>query len=62
MGFQLNLSDDETNILTEILQAEIGDLSMEIADTDQKDYRDKLKLKKNILQAILNKMVNTEAE
>ena len=50
---ELNLSEDEQNIIIDILENTISDLSMEITNTDKLDYREKLKLKRNILQKLL---------
>ncbi len=46
---QLELTPDEAKILHETLVGEISELGMEIADTDQKDFRDALKKKKAVL-------------
>jgi len=51
---ELNLSDDEQNIIKDILENSISDLSMEITDTDKMEYREKLKIKRNVLQKLLN--------
>lgn len=50
---ELNLSEDEQNIIIDILENTISDLSMEITNTDKLDYREKLKLKRNTLQKLL---------
>jgi hypothetical protein len=53
---ELNLSDDEQNIIKDILENSISDLSMEITDTDKMEYREKLKIKRNVLQKLLNSL------
>jgi hypothetical protein len=50
---ELNLSEDEQNIIIDILENTISDLSMEITNTDKFDYREKLRLKRNALQKLL---------
>jgi len=49
----LNLNPEEQQILVEMLNSTVSDLGMEIADTDQKDYRDMLKMRKSVLMKIL---------
>ena len=53
---ELNLSEDEQNIIENILENNISDLSMEITNTDKMDYRDKLKIKRNVLQKLLKSL------
>jgi len=50
---ELNLSEDEQNIIENILENNISDLSMEITNTDKMDYREKLKFKRYVLQKLL---------
>jgi hypothetical protein len=53
---KLNLSEDEQNIIKDILENNISELSMEITDTDKMNYREKLKIKRNILQKLLKSL------
>jgi hypothetical protein len=53
---QLNLENEEQKTLNEVLKAVISDLSMEISHTDQQDYRDVLKKKKQTLSGIVEKL------
>ncbi len=53
---QLNLEPEEQQTLAKVLEAEISDLSMEISHTDQQDYRDVLKKKKQALSGIAEKL------
>jgi hypothetical protein len=46
---QLDLTGDEASVLRQALEGYLSDLRMEIADTDQKDYRDELKRQEEIL-------------
>ncbi|MDH3458600.1 MAG: hypothetical protein OER90_17310 [Gemmatimonadota bacterium] len=50
---QLDLSRDELQILEDVLDSYLSDLRMEIADTDRKDFRDSLKERKRVLNAVL---------
>jgi len=50
---QLDLNPEERQVLIESLTALIGDLGMEIADTDRQDYRNELKLRKETLQKVV---------
>jgi hypothetical protein len=53
---QLDLSDDDAGLLREILQSAVGDLSPEIADTDNPTYRRDLKERRERLRAMLSKL------
>jgi len=50
---QLDLRPDEQEILRETLENYISDLSMEIADTDNHDFREKLKWRRDVLNKVL---------
>ncbi|MBI5473998.1 MAG: hypothetical protein HY961_16800 [Ignavibacteriae bacterium] len=47
----------ELKVLEELVQESLGDLSMEIADTENYDFRQELKRKSEVLQAILSKLI-----
>lgn len=49
----LDINPEEKQILVEMFNSTISDLGMEIADTDQKDYREGLKKRKAVLIKIL---------
>ena len=51
---ELNLTEEELKKIIHVLTSYISDLSMEIADTDNMDYREKLKSERTSLQKILN--------
>ena len=53
---ELNLSENEQNIIQNMLENNISDLSMEITNTDKMDYREKLKAKRNVLQKLLKSL------
>jgi len=50
---QLDLTKEEKDILIGILEDDLSDLRMEIADTDNMDFREKLKNQKAVLQKVL---------
>lgn len=50
---QLNLAEDEVQVLRDVLTDYLSDLRMEIADTDQMDFREKLKERKRVLEKVL---------
>jgi hypothetical protein len=49
----LDLTPEEMTILIETLQGSITDLRMEVADTDNADYRDMLKSRERVLKHVL---------
>ena len=53
----LTLSSDEAEMLREVLASYLSDLRMEIADTDQKDFRDGLKAKEDLLKGLIDRLV-----
>jgi hypothetical protein len=53
---QIELSDDETQLLREILDSVVSDLSPEIADTDNPDYRRSLMERRSHIRLILAKL------
>jgi hypothetical protein len=50
---QFNLTDDEASILRQALSTYLSDLRMEIADTDQQEFRDRLKQEEVVVKKIL---------
>lgn len=54
----IKLSDAEKEILSEVLESDLSDLSMEITDTDSMDYRETLKSKRTVIQKILKEIKN----
>lgn len=49
----LDITKEEKDILTEVLEEYISDLRMEVADTDNMDFREKLKNQEKVLKGIL---------
>lgn len=50
---QLDLNPQEQEVLKEALESYVSDLRMEIADTDQQDYREKLKHRRDVLDKVV---------
>jgi hypothetical protein len=53
---QLYLSDEETDVLRDVLDAVVRDLSPEIADTDNAAYRRELIAKREQLRSIAQRL------
>lgn len=53
---RLELTAEEANLLRDALAEACSDLGMEIAGTDLLDYRDRLKGKRDVLRAILERL------
>ncbi len=49
----LNLTPEQAEILKETLSSYLSDLRMEIVDTDNSEFREKLKKKKKVLNETL---------
>lgn len=54
----LTLTTLEANLLKELLESDLSDLRMEIAGTDLKDLRDKLKEKEAIITQLIERLVS----
>ena len=52
----LKLNENQVVVLSTVLKSYLSELRMEIADTDRKDFRDKLKDKKKTLMEILTEL------
>ena len=50
---QLELTDEERGLLGEVLRNVLSDLSVEIADTDRKAFRDQLKTRRAAIEKLL---------
>jgi len=59
---ELNLSEEDLNTLIDALERYVSDLSMEIADTDTMDYREKLKSQRIALYKALDQIKKTVSE
>lgn len=56
----LHLSTEQAHILEEYLRRVLSDLSVEIADTDRKDYRDEIKAERRLLEQILAQLTEDD--
>ncbi len=52
----LDLSEEQAGILKETLEVVLSNMSVEIADTDRKAFRDGLKSKRDQLQDVLKQL------
>jgi hypothetical protein len=50
---RLELTDEEQRVLAELLETDIGDLRLEIADTDNAEFREMLKRREQVLKHLL---------
>jgi len=53
---QLELTDDDAGALQEVLDMAVRDLSMEIADTDNAEFRRGLTARRDRLQGLLDQV------
>ena len=53
---KLEMTDEELELLRELLSFTLSELRMEIADTDSASYREKLKERKTLLAGLLEKL------
>jgi hypothetical protein len=53
---QLNLSNEEASTLNDVLTSYLSDLRMEIADTEQQEFRESLKQEEVLLKKILESL------
>lgn len=58
---RLELSPEQYQLLVELLESCLSDLRMEIVDTDQIDYKDMLKDRKDILLSLLETLRSASA-
>ena len=56
----LELTKEEKEILIDILENNLSDLRMEIADTDKMDFREMLKKQKDVLKKVLETLRRAE--
>lgn len=53
---RVELDEQQAEMLGEVLESYLSDLSMEIADTDSKDYRDRLKARQTFLKWVIERL------
>jgi hypothetical protein len=59
---QLDLTDAELEVLIDVLEIAVSNLRMEIADTDNKDFRDMLKARKGVLLKVIEELKAAEPD
>lgn len=52
----INLSAEEATMLRAILESYLGDLRMEISNTDQMDFREGLKTTERFIKSLLERL------
>lgn len=57
---QLTLKTEEIQALILLLEGSLPELSYEIADTDQMEFRNRLKERRDLLQTALDKLKQVE--
>lgn len=60
MALHLDLTDEEQQILKEVLESDLPDLRMEIRETDNREFRAMLKNKEQVLGKILAALTPAE--
>lgn len=58
----LDLNDEEQQILVEVLENYISDLTMEISDTDRLEFREMLKSRRRAVVKVINVLKGIEEE
>ena len=59
---QILITDEERELLVDLLENDIAELRMEISDTHRKEYRDMLKHRESLLKSIQQKVEQAAAE
>jgi hypothetical protein len=59
---QLTVTEEERELLVDILENDISDLRMEIADTDRQEYRNMLKNREVLMKNIQGKLEQASAK
>lgn len=57
----IELNDEQTELLREYLRRLLSDLSVEIAGTDRKAYREEIKAERNVLREIADVLDRAES-
>lgn len=52
----IDLTDEQVRVLRSVLESDIADLRGEISHTDNKDFRDDLKHREDLLKSILKSL------
>jgi hypothetical protein len=56
------ITDEERELLADILENDISELRMEISDTHRREYRDMLKHRETLMKSIQHKLEQVEVE
>jgi hypothetical protein len=59
---QFMVTEEERELLMDVLENNISDLRMEIADTDRQEYRNMLKNRETIMKNIQSKLEQVPSE
>lgn len=59
---QLTFTEEEREVLFDILESDIAELRMEISDTHRKEYREMLKRRESLMKSIQHKLEQVEVE
>jgi hypothetical protein len=55
-GEQIELTDQEAELLRDVLEEYVSDLRMEVASTESMDFREALKEKERILKELVERL------
>jgi hypothetical protein len=55
-AIELDLDEQEAGVLREVLESAHSELGYEIANTDSKDYREKLKQRQALIQRVVGQL------
>lgn len=58
MAKTIEITDEQQEILSDILKSALGDMSYEIADTNNSEYKDKLKQRRDALKALAEEIAS----
>jgi len=53
---RIEVTDAEATTLRDVLDSYLSDLRMEIADTDQMDFREGLKARKKVIEDVMGRL------
>jgi hypothetical protein len=56
---QIELTDQEAELLRNVLEEYVSDLRMEVSNTDNMDFREALKEKERILRGLVERLART---
>ena len=60
--YQVKLSPEETEVLSQVLQNAVATLELEIQHTDHQDFKNLLKQRRETLQTLIAKVPQAAAE